>query len=323
MSIDALGTFIDQAPNAPEDAWDYDAVKRLAGLHMPESVFGDDESMMKGDQHRLWFRWFLEGMASPYVFARDATAGRLDIFRTAFRRITDLYPAVDRERREAVADKVAGLLFIEVEKLRRGRERDYASAATKQSLIQASNTPRCYICGYAFSSEAIDAFLRVKGRNPVRLPVMVDVLRPRGLIEREIGIEIEHVVPVAAGGSGQNNLKLACGWCNMHKSARVSLYEVAHLPPRTNPFQIGGHKLHELPAPFWTVRLLALRGRCQHHDGCGATARESELFIAYRDWAGSPNPTNLSVFCQKHDPIAGVRMDYAATVKKLWTERRR
>ncbi|NOK47383.1 MULTISPECIES: HNH endonuclease [Burkholderia] len=323
MSIDSLGTFIDQAPNAPEDAWDYDAVTRLAGLSMPGAIFGDDESIMKGDQYRLWLRWFLEGVASPHVFARDAAAGRLDVFRAAFRRISEIYPTVDELRRKNVADKVAGLIFSEVEKLRRGRERDFASSSTRQSLIRAATTPRCYICGYAFTPEAIDAFLRVKGRDPLRLPGMVDILRPRGLTERDIGIEIEHVVPVAAGGNGQGNLRLACGWCNIHKSSRLSLYEVAHLPPRTAAFQIGPHRLHELPAPFWTVRLLALRGRCQHGSGCPETAQSSELFIAYRDWSGSPNPTNLAVYCQKHDPVAGVRMDYAATVKKLWEDRRR
>lgn len=143
-----------------------------------------------------------------------------------------------------------------------------------------------------------------------------------GIVERDEGIEIEHVVPVASGGSGQANLRLACGWCNKYKSNRISIYESSFLAPRTTKFRIGSYLLNELPVPFWTIRILALRGNCQHLAGCSNTAKTSQLFIALRDWTGSPNPTNLMVFCENHDPIRVDRMQSRTYVQKLWKEKK-
>jgi len=318
VSIDKLAHIFDTAPQTPEAAWNYGEVTKLASLQLPDTVFGDDESLLKGDQHRLWLRWFLEGLASPHILAGDPNNGRLEVFNVVFRRITQLYSTIDHFRRYSLANKLTDLLFADVQRIRRSTHRDYASKATRTALISASPAPRCYLCGYVFSQEACDAFRQVKGSNPVRLPALVDILRPRGLKDREIKIEIEHIVPVASGGSGQTNLRLACGWCNIYKSSKVSLYEAAFMPARTSAFFVGTHRLHELPQRFWTVRLLALKGKCQHQAGCSATAADAELFIALRDWSGSPNPTNLAVYCERHDPVAADRMLPAATVDALW-----
>jgi hypothetical protein len=323
MSIDSLIHIIETAPQTPEAAWNYDDVMDLANMQIPSTMFGDDEPLLKGDQHRLWLRWFLEGLASPHKLAGDLHAGHLEIYALIFARIKQIYPMSNLPRQKLLANKLTDLLFAEVQRLRQSIGRDHANKATRVALISTSPTPRCYICGYAFTKEACDAFQQVQGRNPVRLPALVDILRPRGLKERDIGIEIEHVVPVASGGSGQANLRLACGWCNMHKSSRTSLYEAAFMPPRTNFYLVGTHRLHELPHPFWTVRLLALKGKCQHQGGCSVTSADEELFIAFRDWSGSPNPTNLAIYCGTHDPIAGARMLSASTAAALWEDRRR
>ena len=320
MSIDLVTNFVEAAPVDPASAWDYEAIIKLAGNAPPSTLFGDQEPLMRGDQHRLWLRWFIEGLVSPHVFARERSLGKLEVYAAAFRRVSAMYPMVDLPRRKKLADLLTEHIAAEVERARSDLARDSASAATRLELLAEHTPARCYICGYAFSRQAQDAFLKVKGRDPIVLPLLVDVLRPRGLRERDVKIEVEHLVPVAAGGHGQDNLRLACGWCNMHKSARVSLYEVSFLPPRSE-FLIGRLRLFELPNPFWTIRILALRKRCQHVDGCVRTAADSELFVAYSDWSGSPNPTNLTVYCAEHDSIRADRYQARAKVEQLWRER--
>ncbi len=283
---------------------------------------GDQGPLLRGDQYRLWLRWFLEGLVSPHRMAVDPKIGRLEVLELATKRINALYTTVELDRRKKLAEAVTNHIFATISHLRSAAQRDYATTATRHSLIAASTPPRCYICGYAFSQEAKDAFLRVKGRAAIKLPPLVDVFRPRGLIERDEKIEIEHVVPVAAGGSGQHNLRLACGWCNKHKSDRVSIYESSFMAPRTLSYRIGSHQLNELPNPFWVIRILALRGKCQHIGGCTRTVKDAELFVSLADWTGSPNPTNLVVYCEDHDPIQVDRKQSRVDIAKLWQERR-
>lgn len=322
MSIDLVTDFVEKAPHDPASAWDYAAVKQMGGMNVPSTLLGDQEALLRGDQHRLWLKWFVEGLVSPFGAAIIPSVGRLDVFEAVLKRVDGLYPGIDGVRRKKLTETITNHVFAEVERVKNGAVRDFANASTRLSLIAAVTPPRCYICGFQFSSEARDAFLRIKGRNPVKTPSLIDVLRPRGLCERDIKIEIEHIVPVAAGGSGQSNLRLACGWCNKYKSDRVSIYEATFMAPRTRSFKIGPNALLELPNPFWTVRVLALRGRCQYVGGCTHTAADSELFISLSDWKGSPNPTNLSVYCGSHDPIATARLQNRANVERIWRERK-
>lgn len=245
---------------------------------------------------------------------------RLEVLQTVLRGVNRLYPAIDQPRRALLADKITDHIYAEVERLRLETKRDTAIKATRHALLAERTPPRCYICGYAFSKEVQEAFLKTPGRAAPSLPALVDVFRPRlGL--RDISIEIEHVVPVVQGGRGQDNLRLACGWCNKHKSARVSLYEASFTAPRVEGITIGGRELHELPNPFWVIRMLALRGFCQFQGDCGRTADDAELFVAPIDWSGSPNPTNLAIYCETHDPLAVDRMQKREDVRLVWEAR--
>jgi hypothetical protein len=322
VSIDTLTNFIETTPSDLASAWNYDATSTLASQLLPEVLLGDQVPLLRGDQYRLWLRWFLEGLISPHLIAIDPAKGRLEILAAVINRIDQSYPGIEADRRKRLAQAITTHVHATVEILRAPRVRDHATSATRHSLLAASTAPRCYICGFQFAKEAKDAFLKVKGRQPVKCPQLVDVFTPRGIVERDVGIEIEHVVPVASGGTGQANLRLACGWCNKYKSNRVSIYESSFLTPKTTTFRIGKYQLTELPVPFWAVRLLALRGKCQHLDGCSHTAGTAQLFIALADWSGSPNPTNLKVYCKDHDPIQVDRWQSHASVSKLWREKR-
>lgn len=321
MAIDEEILFFSETPIGVASSWDYSAVTAMSMRGIPEIFLGDQQPILRGDQYRLWLRWFLEGLVSPLAVARNGALQRLDVFAAVFKRIDLLYPAIDNPRKQTLTERITDHLFAEVERLRLTVTRDYADRATKLALLAERAPPRCYICGFAFSQAAQDAFTRSKDRDEVVVPRLVDVFRPR-LIERDVLIEIEHVVPVAAGGHGQGNLRLACGWCNKYKSSKVSLYEASHVPARVHGFHVGPHEIHELPHPFWTIRMLALRGACRHREGCDRTAGTAELFVSLVDWGGSPNPMNLTVFCQEHDPIAADRFQAHAKVEALWGERR-
>jgi hypothetical protein len=320
VSIDILTGYLEQTPHDLESVWDYAAVTGLAMRGLPSQVLGDQEPLLKGDQHRLWLRWFLEGLISPRLAAKDAKLGRLEVLEMALKRISSLYQDVEVDRQKRLAQAITNHVMATVDIIRSASGRDTATTATRHALIAGG--ARCYICGYAFSKEAVDAFLRVNGRSAIKLPSLVDVFRPRGLKVRDESIEIEHFVPAAAGGSGQANLRLACGWCNKYKSARTSIYETAFIPSHTATYKIAGTVLTELPNPFWTIRLLALRGKCQHKAGCANTAANAEMFVTLADWSGSPNPTNLKVYCEMHDPIRVDRMQARDDVEALWLGRK-
>jgi hypothetical protein len=314
MSIDKVAHFIQKTPIDPASGWELNALTELATKSVPDIFFRDREILLKADQTRLWLRWFLEGLATPWLFVGDATKSKIHVYELVLKNIQSLYPDEDIHNKHALADGIAEHIYAEVER-RRDVSRDFATPDKKQELIDAATPARCYLCGYAFSREAIDKLLKVKGRNPIQTPPIIDILRPRGLALRDMGIEIEHVVPVAVGGAGQNNLRLSCGWCNRHKGAKTSLYDASFSAARS-ACPIGPHVLYELPEPFWMIRLLAIHPRCQHPGGCAATTKTDELFVALRDWEGSPN-----FYCSVHDPIAMDRFVAPSQAAKIWADR--
>jgi hypothetical protein len=316
MSIDSDAHFIRNTPISPASGWESQSLLHIANLLVPDIFFREQKPLLKADQTRLWLRWFLEGLATPLQFVSDASKTKLHVFEVVLRSTQALYPSADQTQKRNLADAVTEHLYAEV-LLRRSLKRDFANQEKKRELLENSKPPRCYLCGYSFTQEAQDKFLRVKGRDSIKLPMMLDVLRPRGLIERDLTIEVEHLVPVAAGGSGGDNLRLACGWCNRFKGAKTSLYDAAFSSTRRGPFRLGGQELHELPEPFWIIRLAA-NCRCQHLEGCGVTSKTGELYVAFRDWHGSPNPTNLKFYCADHDPVKTDRFMDRAQVERLW-----
>ncbi|WP_228379231.1 hypothetical protein [Demequina rhizosphaerae] len=63
-----------------------------------------------------------------------------------------------------------------------------------------------------------------------------------------------------------------------------------------------------VPQPFWVVRTLALRPRCEFLEGCEKTAISSELTVALRHEKGDANPSNLTVTCIEHHPWGSDRL---------------
>jgi hypothetical protein len=321
MSIDTFTHFVKTFPKSLESRWSHDSLVSIARSEIEEAIFGKNKTLLKADQLSLWTKWFLEGLAAPISFIEEKYT-KFHVFGAVFKSIKIMFPNDDAIAQKELSEAISDHLYIEVERLRVINKRDKANSETRKILIEASLTPRCYLCGYAFTKEAIDQFLKVKGRDPIKLPDLVDIFRPRGLFDRDLQVEIEHVVPVAQGGHGQDNLRLACGWCNKHKGAKLSIYDAHSLPSKAN-YSIDGKNLNELPEPFWAIRMLAIHNRCQHSEGCTNSTKTHEIYITLRDMNGSPNPTNIHFYCSTHDPISTKRFIGRKEADRIWREKRK
>jgi hypothetical protein len=128
-------------------------------------------------------------------------------------------------------------------------------------------------------------------------------MKPR-LRQRDYGIEVDHMVPFSQGGGGDDNLALACGWCNKTKGARLSLYDVQARPLEFRHPNLG---ITSVPRPFWVVRIMALRRRCEY-GACERNVSNSEVTALPRNPCGAMNPMNLMVTCVEHDRLGADRL---------------
>ena len=184
---------------------------------------------------------------------------------------------------------------------RQWAERISLSLADRRSLIVAAGSPpRCWVCGSTFPEEALDRFLKSGTADTPELPLYVDVYQPRGRIARDLLIEVDHVVPFSEGGLNEENLRVACGWCNRVKSNSLTLYAAPAGVRYAKHPTLGKVAV---PQPFWVVRLLGLRGRCEAPKGCDQTTSNARLTVCMRNVEGAPNPLNLMVCCYEHDSL--------------------
>lgn len=196
--------------------------------------------------------------------------------------------------------------FLDAEMRRSGTksQRGSVSGSTKTTLLdQCGIEPYCWYCGFRFSSSAVDVFLGGERVSEERA-WYVDFTAPRGVLPRDRRIEIDHLVPVKRGGSDDlSNLRLACGWCNSHKSALSVLIDAPSYPKRWQHPVLG-----ELfvPVPYWVIRVLGSRRRCDA-EGCQLTPEVSQMVVGPFDRAGALVPGNLGTFCMEHDPLEDVR----------------
>ena len=221
----------------------------------------------------------------------------------------------ERTNKKKLASVVADVLLARAEGIREKPRRVALSRAQRHQLLElAGTTPRCWLCGAEFSVVAVENF-RFRRRKELNLPLYVDVLKPRGLLPRDLKIEADHVIPFSKGGGEGDNLRLACGWCNNHKSSYTSIYDVEGQPKALRA------KLNEvtaLPQPLWIVRLLATVRRCEHPEGCDQSVDNARMTIAPMTEGGVMNPANLRVTCYEHDPFVGSRLRPHSEVLEIW-----
>lgn len=260
---------------------------------------GPSDWLVKGDLNFLWARWCADSIIDPQRYLRSGT---FPIFFADVRRGVDSFDLrLPRDEVDTLAAELARVLWRRIELARRSRRRPLSQGERQDLWDLAGPAPRCWMCGFRFPAAARNRFLRTDGDRDVVLPEFVDVPRPRGLRGRDVLVEVDHVVAVAAGGGADSNLRLACGWCNAAKSSHSLLYDVSG---QLRVVGLPSGRRVSLPQPFWVARLLAVRGRCEYSGGCTARTTNTELSVAPINSLGAPTPTNLWVCCGNHDPLS-------------------
>jgi HNH endonuclease len=314
LSMDETA-FIEAALGHSANAWAPDSLNELARQNIPDSILGHKRAILRADIHHLWARWFVQGLVDPQRYLNWSSSFYSDLFSTALMAVEKNFPTSTKPSQMELARVVARSVKSWVHRTKTIEKRSTLSQRDRENLLQTSgNRPHCWICGAAFRDEAIDNFENSE-RFEIPLPEFVDVLRPRGLIARDLRIEIDHVMPHSTGGGDGPNLRLACGWCNRHKGPFTSIYDVSD---STRPAKCNKYGVRSLPSPFWSVRVLALVNKCEYSGGCSHTTEIGPLTIALRNDSGSPNPTNLTVTCDSHDDFRVSRYVTIPVAKSLW-----
>ncbi len=305
MSDDlAWRTLANATEGARDRRWGRHGLDQLANALHEISVLAHNRDLISGDIADQWAWWLLQGLCDPqrYIENPGLTIGHVYInVRDSLRMsLNDLPPQDINE----LAYRVALLLWDKIVAIR-ARWRGTMTASIKRQLIDVcSRRPHCWYCGYAFSKVSVDSFLGGQTTQP-QLARLVDIVAPRGLKRRDSRIEVDHLLPVAAGGRENfENLRLACGWCNMRKSNYAGLIEVSGAP---RPFLHPSHGWILLPQAFWVIRVRGLRRRCEDARGCYATTRDTELFVDLKNRHGAWVPSNLRVVCAEHDKMVTSR----------------
>jgi 5-methylcytosine-specific restriction endonuclease McrA len=307
--------YIDRALGDLSGGWEAIFLAELAALAVPDGLLGRKKSLLRADIGELWAKWFVESLADPrrYITA-EVTYPKL--FADVLRAVNERFQTHTPTEKQALASSASGLLQRIIESMATASRRRAISRESKSFLIEvAGSQPRCWICGSHFDSIAIDNFVYAD-RKPLQMPLFVDVLRPRGLSKQDLAIQVDHLIPVALGGGDDDNLALACGWCNRHKSARRSIYDVEGRPKRAGSNVLG---LTSLPQPFWTVRHIATTRRCEHPEGCDRTTDNASLTVAPVNVLGALNPMNIRVTCSEHDSMRSIRLQPSPIVREVWS----
>jgi 5-methylcytosine-specific restriction endonuclease McrA len=305
MLDESICKFVESAFGESVDLWNEEAIRRLAGLTAPPGLNASLSWLIDSDVKALRARWFLEGLIDPmspsdspdsfsyphlYSSVREAVVERAP---------ADMIP----DERDKIAKRLASLLR-DAALAREYSQRGNWSRETKLLLRELHN--RCWICGASFPDWAEAKFLGKQSTDFRSGNTYVDFLKPRGMKSADLQIEIEHVRPLARGGGDDvDNLKLACGWCNRTKSANQLLFDAQGVCKEREHPALG---LMLVPQPFWVIRVLAVRRRCEHVGGCSARLETHELTVARKYKSGSPNPSNLMVVCSDHDPFSAHRL---------------
>jgi hypothetical protein len=298
MQTDQILTFFSAVDTASRARWHDGALRQLAHLAVPEGLLGNRANLVRADITLAQARWYLEGLVDFAEFEQNESLRFGHLASQLWRALRAQHPKVPYDEIRDVALKLATIAWGEIEG-RRTRQRARMTLDVRRTLWFTESDPRCYLCGYRFTVSARDRFLR-RGRGPVTLPSLVDFTRPRTK-ERHLTIEIDHVRAVADGGANDlDNLRLSCGWCNSVKGRRGSIFDVDSRPIGMLDHPTLGWV--SVPQPMWVLRIVSMRGRCEHASGCSARLTNCELFVAPAAGSGALNPANTLVLCVEHDP---------------------
>ena len=259
MEFEQIDSFLKSTADKLEASWDIQILSQIANQRVPDFILSGRGSLLRADIHILWTQWFIESICNPEVLA-ESNQEYAFIFSHIQDKIPLVFSGFSNQEQTELTKYIARLVNKEVQR-RKPRKRISLNIEAKKLLWDLYGPqPRCWVCGYRFSRWAENKFLEYSNYKEPTLPPFIDYITLHGLRQRDISVEIDHTVPFSKGGrEDEDNLRLSCGWCNSHKSNRISLYDVT-LKPRTVTHPKLGKQ--SLPHPFWIVRLLSVRRRC-------------------------------------------------------------
>ncbi|HAE78650.1 MAG TPA: hypothetical protein DCG73_12610 [Morganella sp. (in: Bacteria)] len=292
--MERLHQYIEQSLSGFSNVWNSSGIAKQSIIEVPDDVFLGGTSLLKNDINLQWLAWFCESLCNL-----DECLGEVDqykIFSLVRRGLIHVNIDQNNPMFLNLCSIISGFMFKRIESVS-GRLRQRVTKQNKLDLIEsAQGEPRCWICNSKFSKDAIDIFLGRSGN--IILPEFIDYMMPRGLIERDLKIEVEHKLPFSKGGGDiddLSNIALSCGWCNRYKSNLISIYDVGrNLKIYKNNNYVG----FSIPEPYWIIRKMALSERCSH-PGCTAK-RKNNLYIDLVNPRGAANPINIKVVCKVH-----------------------
>ncbi|MEP0758557.1 HNH endonuclease signature motif containing protein [Coleofasciculus sp. FACHB-T130] len=304
MEFAEIYSFFNTTADKLEACWDIRILSNIANQRVPDFILSGRGSLLRADIHILWTQWFIESICDPEKFA-DSTQSYGHILVAVQKTVPIIFSGVSEEERKTLTKYISRLIDKEVQR-RSPRKRSFISLEDKKLLWDIYGPePRCWICGYEFTKWAENKFLGYGSDTEPPQHHFIDYMTLHGLSQRDISVEVDHAIPFSKGGKEEDNLRLACGWCNSHKSDRISIYDVAIKPRIVEHPKLGKQSV---PHPFWIVRLLSVRRRCEFEDGCDKTVDNAQLTVVHKHPEGAMNPTNLRVICSEHDPIGSTRL---------------
>lgn len=300
--MEELNAYINQVIPSISESWDTNALANLAVLNPPKDVFPNNNVICKSDMSFVWLSWFVESVYDYNLAKEDITYPA--VFSYVRRGLIHSGFNENSANFTDVSKSVSRLIYEYIGKVK-GRKRKPPKHSTKEALLEKFDRgPFCWICGYRFTSEAIDKYLG-KPSN-IELPSTFDYFSARGLKERDLSIEVEHKQPFSTGGADIDdlqNIDLSCGFCNKHKWKFLSIYDANRgLRSFSHP-RMG---LVSIPQPYWIIRILALANSCSEA-GCTVKKAKQQLFVDLVNPLGSASPTNMKVVCRKHLNNLGYR----------------
>jgi 5-methylcytosine-specific restriction endonuclease McrA len=303
MELEEIYSFLNTTADKLEDSWNIQVLSNIANQRVPDLIMNGRGSLLRADIHILWTQWFIESICNPDIFV-NSNQGYAYIIQAVKQRIPEFFANFPENELNNLTKYLARLVDNEV-KRRKVRKRIPVSLDTKKFLWDVYGPDRrCWICGYKFTKWAANKFLEEDDYIEQPTPQFFDYITLHGLTQRDLSVEVDHAVPLTKGGNEEDNLRLACGWCNARKGDRISLYDVAGKPYTVEHPKLGKQSI---PHSFWVVRLLCVRQCCEYEGGCSRTVENAQLTVISKNPEGAMNPTNLRVICSEHDPLGSNR----------------
>ena len=312
--MDALALFIEKSQqllSSGEDTFS----KNLLGLsqsEVPQSLYGERQKLYGADHRLILYSWFIESICDFDRLNSNTTKGRLWAWVKAGLEAKFPSSTIETEFITLITNEVYGK-FVENRDIKRS---SYWKISICRELIAREKDPKCWICQRHFCEDAIHNFTNRGDSRNINLPGTVDFMFPRGLIQRDLSIEVEHIVPfsLAEGNPDKlSNLALSCGWCNISKSNTVSVYTVNRNGKYYAHPRLGKRSV---PNRYWIVKLLMLHRKCEVCNKAPLT-KANKLRLDLINDKGVANISNLKVVCGICDRIKGDRLVSSANYKEL------